>query len=118
KVVSCAFTNNPQNQLEDIDTNHASEILASALNQFFSQCPQTQYLHETPPEDLSVEEVNEFRAKILLGRSVGLEILGRLLYNCYDSSRKEFQPEKITQLTQIDWSRNGMLWQGNVILPP
>lgn len=118
KLVSCAFTDNPHNKLEDIDTNYASEILANALNHFFSECSQTQYFHETYPEELPVEEINQFRANIILGRSVGLEILGRLLYNCYDSSSKEFNLEKIRQLAQIDWSRNGILWQGNIILSP
>lgn len=118
RAVSCAFTNDPNNKLENFDTDSASMILANAFNQFFTQCNQTKHLHETPTEELSVEEIDRFKAEIILGRSVGLEVLARLLYHCYDSSSQEFQSDKVTQLAQIDWSRNGTLWQGNIILPP
>ena len=114
--VSCAFTNDPSKELENIDTNHASEILAHALNQFFAECSQTKYIHETSAEELNVKEIEEFKNNIILGRSVGIEILGRLLYNCYNEQNQDFEFDKIKRLTEIDWSRNGMLWQGNVIL--
>jgi DNA sulfur modification protein DndB len=115
RAVSCTFTNDPSNQLENFDTQKSAEILANALNQFFGDCQHTQHLHHHPPEDLSYEEIDRFKAQVILGRSVGLEILGRLLNSCYDSSMQEFQPDKIKQLSQLDWSRNGVLWQGNII---
>ena len=116
RAVSCAFTNDPNNKLEEFDPDNSSRILADAFNQFFSECPQTRRFQETPSEELTVEEIDRFKTQIVLGRSVGMEVLGRLLYHCYDSSTQEFKSEKITQLAQIDWSRTSLLWQGNIIL--
>ncbi len=51
-----------------------------------------------------------------MGRSVGLEILGRLLYCTYDTDNQDFETEKILQLAQLDWSRKSHPWEGNVVL--
>lgn len=116
KAVSYAFTNSPKDELRNFDTHYTSEILANAFNEFFSQCHQTRYIHETPSEELTIEEIEDFKDRMIVGRSVGIEILGRLFYVCYDKERQYFQSDKIEQLTKIDWSRNNILWQGNVIL--
>jgi len=50
---------------------------------------------------------------------VGLEILGRLLYYTYDKDPEgfAFDEEKISAITRLDWSRQGKLWQNNVVSP-
>jgi DNA sulfur modification protein DndB len=48
--------------------------------------------------------------------SVGLEILGRLLYCTYDKDSKSFDAEKVSEMAQLDWSRSSDLWEGNVVL--
>ena len=116
KLVSCAFTGNPNDEMKDYDVELAADALASALNQVFPQCLQTQYFHETNHDDLTVKEVEDFKESCLLGRSVGLEILGRLLYCAYDKHNISFDEEKVQQLSQLDWSREGHLWQNNVVL--
>lgn len=115
KMVSCAFTNDPQNQLEDYNVESSTEILVSALNQFFSECNDTRKIFETPIEDLKVEEIKEFIDTCILGRSVGLEILGKLLYCTYDKENNRFSPEKVSQISQLNWLKNGHIWQNSVV---
>ena len=68
-------------------------------------------------EELTIEDVNKFTDSCILGRSVGLEILGRLLYCTYDrDSSQDFETERVLQLAQLDWSRKSHLWEGNVVL--
>lgn len=116
KAVSYAFTNSPEDELQNLDIHYTSEVLANAFNEFFSQCHQSRHIHETPTEELTLQQIEDFKDHIILGRSVGIEILGRLFDLCYDKERQHFQSDKIEQLTKIDWSRNNKLWQGNVVL--
>ena len=117
RFVSCAFVNNPTDNLEDYDVEALSANLAYSLNLFFEECADTRYIHQTPKDDLTVEKVAEFKENYILGRSVGIEILGRLFNSAYDEYNNSFKAEKIMQLAQLDWSRQSTLWQGNIILP-
>lgn len=116
RAVSCAFTDDPIDELKDYDVAESSDILARTLNKFFSECSQTRDICETSMEELTIEDVNKFTDYCILGRSVGLEILGRLLYSTYDTDNQDFETEKILQLAQLDWSRKSHLWEGNVVL--
>ncbi len=115
KAVSCAFANNPDDELKDYDVEKASQGIASCLNQFFSECSLTRYILETSVEDLTVEEIGAFKEDCILGRSVGLEILGRLLYCTYNKYSYCFEPEKVSQIAQLDWSTGSQLWEGNIV---
>lgn len=115
KFVSCVFTDDSSDELIDYDVDMASEQLASCLNQFFEECPATQYIAQTPKEELTIEEIDNFKEKYILGVSMGLEILGRLLHLTYDQYSHTFDLEKVSELAALDWSRESELWQGNVI---
>lgn len=117
RFVSCAFVNNPSDNLEDYDVETSSTNLAYSLNLFFEECADTRYIHQTPKDSLTVEKVAEFKENCILGRSVGIEILGRLFNLAYDEYSNSFKAEKILQLAQLDWSKSSNLWQGNIILP-
>ena len=117
RFVSCAFVNNPTDNLEDYDVEALSANLAYSLNLFFEECADTRYIHQTPKDILTVEKVAEFKENCILGRSVGIEILGRLFNAAYDEYNNSFKAEKIIQLAQLDWLRQSILWQGNIILP-
>ncbi|MEG4303677.1 DNA sulfur modification protein DndB [Microcoleus sp. D3_18a_C4] len=117
RAVSCAFTDDPSDELKDFEVGESSEILARCLNNFFSKCSQTRHICEISVEELTIEDVNKFTDSCILGRSVGLEILGRLLYCTYDrDSSQDFETERVLQLAQLDWSRKSHLWEGNVVL--
>jgi DNA sulfur modification protein DndB len=116
RLVSCAFTDNPIDELAGYEVEEASDALVVSLNQFFSKCSQTRHIFETPVDNLTVESVIAFKEKCILGRSVGLEILGRLLYYIYDNSNHYFSTEKVLQIAQLNWSRENNLWHGNVVL--
>jgi len=115
RFVSCVFTDNLSDELADYNVELASEQLASCLNEFFTECPYTQHIAETPKEDLTIDEVAIFKDKCLLGVSIGLEILGRLLHATYDQYSHTFDLEKVSQLAALDWSRESELWRGNVV---
>jgi DNA sulfur modification protein DndB len=105
RFVSCVFTNDPSNQLRDYDVAETSDALVTSLNRFFSECSNTEYISETLVEELTIEEVATFKDDCLLGVSVGLEVLGRLLYYCYSQGNNYFNESKVSQLAQLDWSR-------------
>lgn len=115
RFVSCVFTDNPSDELSDYDVEVASEQLSSCLNQFFEECPYTQSIATTPKDNLTIDEVASFKDNCLLGVSLGLEILGRLLYATYDQYSHTFDLEKVSELANLDWSRESELWRGNVI---
>lgn len=115
RFVGCVFKDNPSDELTDYDVDVASEQLASCLNQFFEECPYTQYIAATPKDDLTIDEVASFKDNCLLGVSLGLEILGRLLYATYDQYSHTFDLEKVSELANLDWSRESEYWRGNVI---
>ena len=106
----------PKNNLEDCNVELLSECLTSALNLFFSECTQTKYIHQVSHNDLTVEDVAGFKDNCILGRSVGIEVLGRLFYEAQNDYDKSFNFTKISQLAQLDWSKDSNLWQGNIIL--
>ena len=115
RFVSCVFAANPSDELRDYDVNETSEALANCLNQFFSECSNTQDIFDKNFEELTVHEVGAFKEDCLLGVSVGLEMLGRLLYCIYAPDSNYFNEEKILQLAQMDWSRENTLWKDNLI---
>ncbi|MEH2139730.1 DNA sulfur modification protein DndB [Nostoc sp.] len=115
RFVSCVFTNDPSNQLRDHDVYQASDALVLSLNRFFSECSNTEYIADTTVEELTVDEVAAFKEDCIIGVSVGLEVLGRLLHYIYDTENNYFNEEKVLQLAQIDWSRENQLWKDNVV---
>lgn len=115
KTVSCAFANDLDDELKDYDVEKASDSLVSCLNKLFSECSLTRYIAETSVEDLTVDEIAAFKEDCILGRSVGLEILGRLLYCTYNQYNHYFESEKISQIAQLDWSPGSHLWEGNIV---
>ena len=115
KFVSLVFADNPSNELQDYDVDETSEALASCLNQFFAQCSNTQYIYDKNVEQLTVDDVKVFKEECLLGVSVGLDVLGRLLYCTYSPESNYFNEEKVLQLAQLDWSRENPLWKDNVV---
>lgn len=64
---------------------------------------------------MTIEEVIIFKQECLLGISIGIEILGRLLYCIYDKSSNSFDTHKVSQLALIDWSRDNELWLDNAV---
>lgn len=116
QLVSCAFTNNTEDELINYDVEYSSEILVGALNQLFSECSDTRHIFEKSEQELNIQEIDHFKDNCILGRSVGLEILGRLIYCTYDPQNQYFIPEKIAQIAQLDWKRTSPIWQNNVVL--
>lgn len=117
RFVSCVFANNTDEQLREYDVESTSEALVDCLNQFFSECPNTEYISQTPVAQLTVDEIAEFKEDCMLGVSVGLEVLGRLLYSTYSPEDDSFyfSQEKISQLAALDWSRGSSLWKDNIV---
>lgn len=114
-LVSCALTDNPSHDLENYNVEIYSKIVSDCLNQFFSCCVDTAYMFNTKSDDLTLKQVKFFKKNSLLGVSIGLQILGHLLYCTYDYSKGKFDSDKILQLSQLDWSRNNSLWHDNVV---
>lgn len=115
RALSCAFTDNPEDELESYQVEKSSEVLANCLNHFFSECDNTRHIYETSIEKLMLDQVNDFREECLLGVSVGLEILGRLLYCTYDQKSNSFNSSKVLLLAKLDWSRTNSLWHNNIV---
>ncbi|HEY9609401.1 DNA sulfur modification protein DndB [Allocoleopsis sp.] len=113
QVVSLAFENELKAQLLDHDVTTSAEVLSNCLNLFFSECPETKDVSEK--EQLDSQEAGAFRESCLLGTSVGLEILGRLLHHAYDQDNNSFDEEEVLTIAGLDWSRESMLWRGNVV---
>lgn len=116
RAVSCAFTNDPNNELRGYDVDRASDSLVKTLNEVFSECSHTRHIFETNPEDLTIEQVAEFRENCVLGISVGLDILGRLLYYTYNQNSMSFESSQVSQIALLNWSRDSHLWKDNVVL--
>ncbi|HEY9854052.1 MAG TPA: DNA sulfur modification protein DndB [Leptolyngbyaceae cyanobacterium] len=116
KMVSCAFTDEPNNDLKDYDIKEASEALMGCLNQLFSECNDTRTIFEKTAEELTIQEIAAFKENCLLGRSVGLEVLGRLLYYTYEKNSISFDAEKVSQIAQLSWLRGSNVWDGNIVL--
>ena len=115
RFVSYAFSNSPNQELLDFDVDRYSQILTQTLNQFFNECQYTNNIAQTESDKLKFKEVIEFKKSCILGVSVGLEILGRLLYRIYDKGNESFYPDRVYQLSQLDWSQGSELWEGNIV---
>ncbi|HEY9809175.1 MAG TPA: DNA sulfur modification protein DndB [Halomicronema sp.] len=116
RFVSCVFADNPNDNLEDCDVEELAQPLVSCLNQFFSECKHTRFISETSVDDLTIDQIFEFKENCILGRSVGLEILGRLLHCIFDPDSNEFFHQQVSQIAKIDWTRSSELWKENVIV--
>ncbi|WP_256871949.1 DNA sulfur modification protein DndB [Nostoc sp. TCL26-01] len=92
-----------------------SNALANCLNKFFFECNDTRYISEADVNTLTSSELKRFKDECLLGVSVGLEVLGRLLHFTYDKNRNYFDEAKISQLAQIGWTKNNEIWVNNLI---
>lgn len=114
KLVSCSLANDPVHELKNYDVDKSTDALITCLNQFFAECSHTRYMFEVPCEKLTTNEIGEFKEKCILGRSVGLEVLGRLLYSINQESY-DFNLEKVSQMSQLDWSTGSNLWNGNIV---
>ena len=115
--VSCAFTETSNNELDEYEgeIEERAESLVNCLNQFFCECSHTHDIHKTNIEKLTLDQIIEFRDHCILGVSVGIEILGRLLYCTYNHQTNSFNSKSINQLTKLDWSRRSSLWHNNVV---
>ena len=135
KLVSCTFAGNPSNKLSEINTNEMvkekAKELSDCLNFFFLSYSQTTDILEKDhhwkkiasltgniinQEKLPSKDATKFRENCILGISIGLEILGRLLYHIYEEtgSFNENMVKKIAE--EIDWSRKGLCWKDTVIV--
>ncbi|QXE23815.1 hypothetical protein B6N60_02506 [Richelia sinica FACHB-800] len=115
RFVSCVFTNDPSDELKDLDVESASEALVNCLNYFFSKCSNTEFIAATNSNELTETDISSFKDDCLLGVSVGLEVLGRLLYNTYNRSENYFDLDKVSQLASIDWSRGNEIWRDTIV---
>jgi DNA sulfur modification protein DndB len=115
KLVSLAFDNDISSDLTEISVEESSEALSKCLNQFFHECSQTREIAENSTDKLTVDQLTQFQTSCILGRSVGLEILGYLLYDIYDENNNSFDSAKISLLAGLDWATGSDLWSGNVV---
>lgn len=115
KFVSCVFADDPSNELQKLEVNETSEALANCLNQFFSECQNTKHIFEKSNEELTIDEVSTFKEDCILGTSVGLEVLGKLLYCIYSPDSNSFHGIQISQLAQLEWLRQNDLWKDNIV---
>jgi DNA sulfur modification protein DndB len=115
RFVSCTFAEDPNHELLELDVEQSSQALSECLNNFFAECTDTRNIAETKFDKLTVSQIAAFKEYSLLGVSVGLEVLGRLLYCVYDKDNNCFDAQKVSQLAQLDWSRKSNLWENNVV---
>ena len=115
KLVSLAFDNDISSDLTEISVEESSEALSKCLNQFFHECSQTREIAENSTDKLTVDQLTQFQTSCILGRSVGLEILGYLLHDIYDENNNSFDSAKISLLAGLDWATGSDLWSGNVV---
>lgn len=111
-LVGCAIQGEKNVPLEEYnDVGKIEQIgieLSEIINQFFLSCPATKALAQK--NELTPDEVKDFRASCILGLGIGLEILGCLIYQFRQGNLT------ITQIaTDIDWYRENKLW--NEIFP-
>jgi DNA sulfur modification protein DndB len=136
KLVSCAFAGNPTNKLDQINTNELvkekAKELGDCLNYFFLAYSQTANIFEKDhhwqkiatltgniisQEKIPSKDADKFRDNCILGISIGLEILGNVLYYIHEKTGS-FNENMTKQIAQeIDWSRKGLCWKDTVIVP-
>jgi len=109
------FDNDISSDLTEISVEESSEVLSKCLNQFFHECSQTREIAENSTDKLTVDQLTQFQTSCILGRSVGLEILGYLLHDIYDENNNSFDSAKISLLAGLDWATGSDLWSGNVV---
>jgi DNA sulfur modification protein DndB len=114
QLVSVSFTNYPDRDLDGYNVEEASEALSNCLNIFFSNCTHTQYISETPIEEITIEDITNFKDRCILTKSIALKSLGKLLYTVYDSENNVFDPDRVIELAKIDWSKDSQMWIGNI----
>jgi DNA sulfur modification protein DndB len=114
-LVSCSLTNNASDELDDYDIEKYSNYLTECLNHFFDECPQTHKICNTKIENLTLKEIKEFKQDCLLGVSIGMQILGHLLYFTMNPYQQAFNKTKVSELAQLDWNRSNSLWHDNVV---
>jgi DNA sulfur modification protein DndB len=115
RAVSYTFTNKPDDEMNDYDVAIASQSLANCLNEFFYECSNTRYISVKKAEDLTVAEIKKFKDECLLGVSVGLEVLARLLHLTYNKDSNYFDETKVSQLAKIGWTRDNPIWENTLI---
>ncbi|MBD2134778.1 DNA sulfur modification protein DndB [Sphaerospermopsis sp. FACHB-1094] len=117
RAVSYAFTNTPDDEMKEYDLESSSIALANCLNQFFSECSNTRKiaLKTADTTQSYIKDIKKFKDECLLGVSVGLEVLARLLYCTYDKNSNSFDETKVSQLAQINWLRNNPMWENTLI---
>lgn len=116
-MVGCAIAGEPDAQLDkEYDTVTSIEListeLSELLNEFFSCCFATTKLVEI--EDLCPSRVAQFKSDSILGLSVGLEVLGHIIYWYRSFGSGAIAINQIA--TSIDWSRNSDWWS-DIIFP-
>ncbi len=119
KLVSCAFAGKSDQKLSEYNSTEIVEekatLLSDCLNYFFSKVPAT--LAEVKKEKFSWKDAQEFRNSNILGISVGLEILGTLLYETYNQEMNSFNLDMVDQIVdKIDWSKDGECWNNTIII--
>jgi DNA sulfur modification protein DndB len=116
RFVCCVFANDPNANLQELEVDLVSAPLIESLKLFFAECPNTQYISQLTVEQLTVEEIGKFREDCLLGVSIGIEILGRLLNQIYVKEGNYFNEIQVLRLArEIDWSRENSLWRDSVV---
>lgn len=131
KLVSCAFTGDLTNKLSEVNTDKLVKEraieLSDCLNYFFVNYSKT--ANDLDKDDnwkkiakltgdifekdkLYWKQATEYRDNCILGISVGLEVLGNLLYHTLNNETNLFDRDKVKKLAGgIDWSREGKCWK-------
>jgi DNA sulfur modification protein DndB len=117
KLTSAAFKGNSNDQLQEYTDeekiNNAVNNLANCLNYFFSTNYYTAKFAKK--EELDSQQASDFRENCLLGVSVGLEVLGKLL-NKTLIENDTFDLDKVTQIANnLDWLRKAEIWSNSIV---
>jgi DNA sulfur modification protein DndB len=115
RFVSCVCTNDPNHPLKEFDVDTTSDVLVNCLNQFFVECMNTAYIASSHLNELTETDISAFKDDCLLGVSIGLEVLGRLLYLTYSREENYFDSEKVSQLASLNWSREDEVWKDTIV---
>ncbi|MDJ1181941.1 DNA sulfur modification protein DndB [Roseofilum sp. BLCC_M143] len=135
QLVSCAFGGRSTNKLSEVNTRNLVEEygqeLTECLNLFFLLYAETSQFPERSrdwqrtarltgeiagKEKLYWKDATKFRESCILGVSVGLQILGNLLYYIRQK-HDSFDEEMVKEIAQsIDWSKQGSCWKDTVVV--
>jgi DNA sulfur modification protein DndB len=75
----------------------------------------TAYIASSHLNELTETDISAFKDDCLLGVSIGLEVLGRLLYLTYSREENYFDSEKVSQLASLNWSREDEVWKDTIV---